>query len=111
MRVHALAERHRIGVIDPVPHLTPAALELYRAWIDATYLVVDMANALRVDHGRPAGPPPTPLALRHRSAVHGRFLANYVDAVTRDTAGDLWRRTLRGVAVDRRPRVNAPAEG
>ena len=63
--VHALAERHRIGVIDPVPHLTPAALELYRARIDATYLMVGMANAPRIDHGRPAGPPPTPLALRH----------------------------------------------
>ena len=96
-RVHPLAGRHRIGTLDPEPHLTASDREVYRSWIDATYLVVEMENALRIDHAlRSREHSVTPLSLRHRSEIHERFLSNYLDAVTDETTDRLWRQTLAG---------------
>jgi predicted heme/steroid binding protein len=94
-RVTALARRYRIGVLDPLPHLHRPDRELYQSWIRAAYLVAEMENALRIDHGlRPPEGSVTPLALRYMSEVHERFVTNYLDAVTGDITDGLWRRTI-----------------
>jgi cytochrome b involved in lipid metabolism len=92
-RVRALAERHRIGTIDPVPHLTADDRELYRSWTNATFLVSEMENALRIDHAV-REPGSGPLDLRLRSEIHDRFRSTYLDAVTDEIADGLWRRTI-----------------
>ena len=84
-----------IGVLDPEPNLPEPVRGLYLAWIRAAYLVAEMENALRIDHGpRPPESSVTPLALRHRSDIHDRFRFTYFDAVTGEIADGLWRRTL-----------------
>jgi sulfite reductase (NADPH) flavoprotein alpha-component len=92
-RVTGLAARCRIGTLEPEPVLTVSDRELYRSWIDATYLVAEMENALRIDHALRV---PGLLGLRHRSEIHERFRSTYLDAVTDEIADGLWRRTLAG---------------
>jgi hypothetical protein len=98
-RVAELAQRNRVGVLEPMP-----GGAVFRTWLSALYLVVEMENALRIDNSQPADSI-TPFELRYLAEVHERFRMNYFDAVT----GAIGEALCRSVGLDMRLLVRPDA--
>lgn len=109
--VDAIRDMYCIGAVR-LPHLGrgfakiegPSGVQVvsiaavYRAWVQALYLVVEMENALEIDRSLQTVSttrdepvlPRSPYRLARLIETHQRFLRTYVDGLAEETLPNLW---------------------
>lgn len=115
--IDAMREMYEVGQLKPLDltcvvrsvevdgrHQNIALSTLYRAWLNLSYLVVEVQNALRNDQSLQGkttigdDPPRTqsPYKLQRAIETHERFLRSYLDGIMGEPSMKLWR-LVRGM--------------